>query len=584
MPASATIVIEKNVPVAMRDGTTLYADVYRPAEGGPWPVLLQRTPYNKSFTGTTLQMLDVPRAALAGYAVVVQDCRGRFTSDGEFYVFRDETDDGYDTVEWAAEQPWSNGRVGMYGASYVGATQWLAALSRPPHLEVICPLVTASDYHEGWAYQGGAFELGFAESWITGGLALPNFGRLARSKGLGGAERTALVQTVDGMCDAFRHLPVRDFPVLSRPGLADYFRDWVDHPDDDAYWQRWAIERHYQELDLPALHIGGWYDIFLLGTLRNYTGMRSKAPTERARRGQKLIVGPWHHAVPFPNLVGQHNFGILTSALGIDLDGIQLRWFDHWLKDQANGMLDEPPVRIFVMGENVWRDEAEWPLARTHYVNYYLHGGGRANSRRGDGSLSPEPPAAGEPFDAFLYDPRDPVPTQGGGLCCSPTAVPGGAFDQGAIEDRSDVLVYSTPPLDRPVEVTGPIEVTLFAASSAPDTDWTGKLVDVSPDGHARNLIDGIIRAHYRESKSDPTPIEPGRVYRYTIDLVATSNLFLAGHQIRLEISSSNFPRFDRNPNTGAPFGRDDRLEVAMQRVFHDADRPSALRLPIIPR
>ena len=471
----------------------------------------------------------------------------------------------------------------MYGASYVGATQWLAALAKPPHLQAIFPLITASDYHEGWPYQGGAFELGFAESWIVSGLVLPNFGHLARDLGLTGADRAALLDAVDGMCEAFRALPIQDFPPLRRPGLAPYFQDWIAHPDDDEYWQRWAIDRHHGELDLPAYHVGGWYDIFLLGTLRNYTGMRSGAASERARRGQKLLIGPWHHGIPLTNLVGRTNFGLRSAALAIDLDGIQLRWFDYWLKDADNGVLDEPPVRIFVMGENVWRDEQEWPLARTEYVDYYLHSDGQANSRRGNGRLSPDKPGD-EPFDAYLYDPRDPVPTLGGGLCCLATAVPGGAFDQGPTEDRSDVLVYSTPPLDRAVEVTGPVQVTLFAASSAPDTDFTAKLLDVAPDGYARNLTDGIIRARYRASKSAPSPIEPGRVYEYTIDLVATSNLFLPGHQIRLEISSSNFPRFDRNPNTGAPFGRDDRLEIATQRVFHDTSHPSAIRLPIIPR
>jgi putative CocE/NonD family hydrolase len=266
----------------------------------------------------------------------------------------------------------------------------------------------------------------------------------------------------------------------------------------------------------------------------------------------------------------------------MDFDGICLRFFDRWLKGMANGVDEEAPVRIFVMGRNVWRDEMAWPLARARAVPYYLHGGGHANSLRGDGTLSPEPPGD-EPPDSYLYNPRDPVPTRGGGLCCYPAALAPGAFDQRPVEERSDVLVYSTPPLDQPVEVTGPISATLYAATSAPDTDFTAKLVDVAPDGFARNLTDSIIRARYRESRERASLVEPGRVYAYTIDLWATSNVFLAGHRIRLEISSSNFPRFDRNLNTGRPIASETEMRPALQTIFHDGARPSRVTLPVVP-
>lgn len=575
------VVIEKDVPVPMRDGIVLRADVFRPAAPGKYPVILQRTPYNKNLTTLGMLMLDVIRTASEGYAVVIQDTRGRYASEGTFYVFRDEILDGYDTVEWCAVQPWSNGSVGMYGASYVGATQWLAALSRPPHLKAIFPLITASDYHEGWTYQGGAFALGFNESWTMAFLAPDTAMRLAKSKPELGDTLGELLRGIDDMCYWFRHLPLKNFPLFGE--AASYFYDWVAHPDDDEYWAQWNIEARHAAVPVPACNVGGWYDIFLGGTIRNYLGMRERGATPEARQGQKLIIGPWHHTLPLNNVVGEVNYGLSTTALSVDLDGLHLKWFDYWLKGKQNGLLEEPPVRIFVMGENRWRAENEWPLTRATYTKYYFHSSGKANGLRGDGLLSPEPPRS-EPADVYVADPRNPVPTRGGGLCCWPAAVPGGAFDQRPIEERADVLVYTTPVLEHDVEVTGPVVVNLYAATSAADTDFTAKLVDVHPDGYARNLTDGIIRARYRESKTRGTLLKPGEVYEYTIDVWATSNVFKAGHRIRVEIASSNFPRFDRNPQTGEHSGEADRLEPALQRVFHDALRPSHIVLPIIPR
>jgi putative CocE/NonD family hydrolase len=579
--AEPSVVVYKNVPVPMRDGVVLRADVFRPAVAGRYPVILQRTPYNKNLTAVGMLMLDVIRAASEGYAVVIQDTRGRYSSEGEFYVFRDDILDGYDTVEWCAVQPWSDGNIGMYGASYVGATQWLAAISRPPHLRAIFPLITASHYHEGWTYQGGAFALGFNESWTMTFLAPDTYLRLAKRKPALADQLGTLLQGVDDMCQWFRHLPLKDFPLFGE--AASYFYDWVAHPDDDDYWAQWNIEARHNTISIPACNVGGWYDIFLGGTIRNYLGMHERGASQGARQGQKLIIGPWHHTLPPSNMVGEVNYGLASAALSVDLDSLQLRWFDHWLKGKQNGLLEEPPVRIFVMGQNTWRSEMEWPLTRTQYAKYYFHSGGKANGLRGDGLLSPEPPRS-EPADVYVADPRNPVPTRGGGLCCWAATVPGGAFDQRAIEERADVLVYTTPVLERDVEVTGPISVTLHAATSATDTDFTAKLVDVHPDGYARNLTDGIIRGRYRESRAKATLLKPGEVYEYTIDLWATSNVFKAGHCIRVEIASSNFPRFDHNPQTGEPSGEASRLEPALQRVFHDESRPSHIVLPIIPR
>ena len=581
MPESVSLKVETNVRVPMRDGTILYADVYCPEGGGPFPVILQRTPYDKS-APISMTALGPLRAAQLGYALVIQDTRGCHASQGEFYAFRDEIDDGYDTVEWAASQPWSSGKVGMYGGSYVGATQWLAAMSRPPHLTAIVPNVTASNYHQGWTYQGGAFELGFNVSWTLRALALANWENLSSLKDLSPERRYELTKAVDSMESSFRHLPLNDFPYL-KEGLATYYYDWLAHPDYDEYWKRLCIEDHHRKLSVPAYNMGGWYDIFLGGTIGNFVGMRGAASTEEAQRGQKLLIGPWSHSSRGTSLAGSQYFGLVAESISVDLEGTHFRWFDYWLKGVDNGIMDEPPVRIFVMGDNVWRDEQEWPLARAQSAIYYLHSHGKANSINGNGALSTDPPGE-EPPDVFLYNPVDPVPTRGGPLCCNPYFMSSGSFDQRQIEAREDVLVYSTPPLERDVEVTGPVKVTLWAATSAADTDFTAKLVDVCENGCARNLTDGIIRARYRDSASAPSLLEPGRAYCYTIDLWATSNVFQRGHSIRVEVSSSNFPRFDRNLNTGRPVAEDSELRPALQTVLHDSQHPSHVTLPIAPR
>ena len=583
MPGPYSVKFDYNVAIMMRDGTTTFADVFRPDVSGSVPALLQRTPYNKSAGMNRTGTLDAITAAMHGYAVVIQDVRGRYASDGVFYTFVNEIDDGFDSVEWVASQSWCNGKVGMYGVSYVGATQWLAAKSGSPSLAAIAPGVTASDYHEGWAWQGGAFELGFNLSWSMGALPEANWGNLSRRLHLTDDDRERVIKAKDNLNEGFLHLPMSEMPHL-KGELAPYYYDWLAHPENDEYWKAVSIEESHSNISVPAYNFGGWHDIFLGGTIRNFTRMQELGATNEARQGQRLTIGPWVHGGSPPSVSGEHNFGTRAAGASIDLAGEMLRYYDHWLRDEDNGGAVEQPVRIFVEGENVWRYEDEWPLSRAETVNYYLHSRGNANTLNGNGALSTAAPSGEESPDVYAYNPLLPVPTLGGGLCCDPAFMASGVYDQRPVEGREDVLVYSTLPLEADMEVTGPITVTLFASSSAHATDFTGKLVDVHPDGYARNLTDGIIRARYRNPNQPPSLPQPGQVYEYTIDLWANSNLFLKGHQIRLEISSSNFPRIDRNTNTGEEIGSDTEFVSALQHVFHTDEYPSHVKLPVVPR
>ena len=558
--------IVPNLEVPMRDGTVLRADLYRPEGDGPLPVVLARTPYNKQLADPARPWL---RFAGAGYAVVVQDCRGCFASEGRFVPFADEMDDGYDTVEWVAAQPWSTGKVGMFGTSYLGATQWLAAAVGPPHLTTIVPAMTASDYHDGWIYQSGALMLFFAVGW-TLPFALREVGRSdwpAERKQEVSARIMELIERRDETLSAG---PRRIVAVLAENGLAPFYDEWLDHPDFDEYWARWSVEAHHDRITIPVLAMSGWYDMFLGGTIRNFAGMRRNGGSEVARRHQRLVLGPWPHGKPLfgGNPEPEIDFGPYATGAAADVDGLALRWFDHWLKGVENGVEAEPPVRIFTTGLNRWRDAMSWPIQGAASVDWFLHGAG---------ALSTESPGA-EPYDAFLYDPRDPVPTVGGGAFMND-----GARDQRRVEERPDVLVYTSAALDADLDVTGPVKVTLWAATSATDTDFTAKLVDVRPDGVAVNLADNIIRARYRNGRDHEELVAPGEVHEYTIDLYGISHVFLAGHRIRLDVSSSNWPRFDANPNTGAPFARSPASAPVVQRIFHDATHPSRVTLPVLP-
>ncbi len=573
----AKVIFERDIEIPMRDGCVLRGDLFRPDTPERLPVLLNRTPYDKKFPQINFNTLDVMRAAQRGYNVVFVDTRGRFASQGTFTCFLDDQLDGYDTIEYLARQPWADGKVGMFGASYMGATQWLAATQSPPSLKAMVPSITASNYHENWTYQGGCFALFFNVSWLMGNLALARLMREREDKEEARRELALVMSQMDSMREVVKHTPLKDFPLF-RTG-APYFFDWLEHPYYDSYWKQISIEEYHHRIDVPTLNFGGWYDIFAGGTVRNYVGMRAKAPGNG--RNARLVMGPWYHTLPLGSLVGQADMGYRAGHVSIDYDGMQLDFFDQWLKGLNRGA--PAPVRIYTIGAADWRDEKDWPLPGTEWRRYYLHSRGRANTLDGDGVLAGEPPD-NEPPDVFLYNPLNPVPTNGGGLCCYHNAVPGGAFDQTPVERRADVLVYTTAPLAEDTEVTGPVSLTLYASSSAPDTDFTAKLVSVGPCGcSAMNLTDGIIRARVRESKSDPKLITPGKVYEYTIDMWSTSVLFRKGDRIRLEISSSNFPRFDRNPNTGHDLFVDAETQPAIQTVVHDRHYASYLTLPVIP-
>jgi uncharacterized protein len=565
------ITVQKNVEARMRDGVILRADVYRPDTQERLPALLERTPYSKN---PGREDSRFHRLAAHGYVVIVQDTRGRYMSDG---VARphDEGEDGYDTVEWAATLPYVNGRIGTFGGSYSATTQLIAAPLRPPHLAAMFP---SSSYNSRYdmVFQGGAFYLADGLSWNLGQGAdvrrRTHQPEVQRDSPIGMSEIERQLFANSWLW----HVPLKTMNAMDVRRFSPAYFDMLGHPSYDGYWKTFDIEARHTEIDVPAYHVTGWYDTLLSGTLRNFTGLRQHARSDRARSAQRLVVGPWTHSRPTleSTKIGDVDFG---SDAGFALEALMFDWFDYWLKDAPTSVLSRAPVRLFVMGAKSWRDEREWPLARAVPTPFYLHSGGRANTLDGDGTLSEAAPST-EASDRFIYDPWNPVPTgQRGGYSRMPT-------DQRPVEQRPDVLVYSTAPLAAPVEVTGPIEVKLWVASSATDTDFTAKLIDVFPDGTARVLNDGILRARYRNGKTTPALLTPGEPVELTIDVGATSNAFAAGHRIRVEISSSNFPRFDRNPNTGAAFGESAELRRAEQTVFHDRERPSRIVLPVVPR
>jgi putative CocE/NonD family hydrolase len=552
--------VERDLAVPMRDGVVLRADAYLPDGGSPAPAILTRTPYDKGLGMTSLAAIEPERAVDGGFVLVCQDVRGQYASDGSFRPFVSEGEDGYDTVEWVAGQPWCNGKVGMSGRSYPAATQWRAALEQPPHLAAIFPVVVGSDYYDGWLYAGGAFELGFNLFWVHLMTAPKARGSLA---------------------EHYRHLPISDPPLLAESPAGAFYKEWLAHPTYDEHWRHLSVRGRYGQVQAPAFNVGGWFDIFLGGTLENYTSLREDGGSERARWGTRLLVGPWAHGSAY-GAYPDHSFREFGQEGRIDLGELQLEFFGRHLgPGEPADPGEEAPVRLFVMGANRWRDEREWPPARARTERWYLRSDGD-----GDGSLATEPPGA-EPADEYVYDPRDPALTVGG-----PTSLPGrflgtnaGPLDQAAVERRPDVLVYSSAPLERPVEVTGPLALVLYAATSAPDTDFVGKLCDVDTEGVSRILAEGVLRARFRTGLDRPARVEPDRVYEYQIDLVATCNVFLPGHRIRLAVTSSSFPRLDRNANSGLPLGEDtdDTLRPARQRILHDADRSSHLLLPVVP-
>jgi len=555
-----------NVRIPMRDGVMLSLDIYYPDAPGKFPTLVYRTPYSNNNSGEVAQGKWY---ASRGYVVVKADVRGKYDSEGEWYTFRHEADDGYDTDEWIGRQPWSNGRIGLMGGSYLGYTEITQAIRGSRYLQAMSASVTTSNVYNNWVYVDGAFFYGFAFPW----------GSVSTD---GHVDQTG---NPDDWPKAYFNLPISTSDAAAGHRNPAY-RDWMNHPlRTDPYWNDISYEDRVQDIGIPYLTVDGWYDLFLRGAIADHLAIRAHGRTEAARKGKRLILGPWSHetGVRWVNPPTAADRGIdFGPDAQLNPQFLYLRWQDHYLKGIDNGADKDPPLSLFVMGENKWRDEQDWPLARTKFTHYYIHSGGKANTATGDGTLAVTRPDH-EPEDHFTYDPADPVPTNGGNTCCS--SVPAGPHDQRGIETREDVLVYTTPVLTQAVEVTGPLQMKLFAATSAKDTDWTAKLVDVHPDGYARNIQDGIVRARYdgtigRSAKL----VEPGQVNEYTIDLWATSNVFLPGHRIRLEISSSNFPRFDRNLNTGEDPATATRMEQARQTIYHSARYPSHIVLPIIPR
>ncbi|HTV55129.1 MAG TPA: CocE/NonD family hydrolase [Terriglobia bacterium] len=599
-PAESGDVLIKNVMVPMRDGVRLATDVYLPARNGSpaagrFPVLVCRTPYGKT-PSTPGPRNAGDYFARRGYAVVIQDCRGRYNSQGEFYIDVNEGADGYDTVEWAARQPWSNGKVGTYGASYLSQAQNALAVLRPPHLDAMFVMVGASDYYEEGAYRGGAFallhNLYYALTLAaTGHEAQANLVRQA-------ALRKAMGPQFGAWLRAYPFRPNAS-PLLLAPLYEHWFQDFVDHPYFDDYWKQngFDFEVSYARYpDIPIYFISGWYDLFLRGTLHNYAGLR---PLHKSMT--KLMIGPWVHNVG-PRFAGNVDFG--PTAM-VDMLAEEQRWFDQVLKGKDTGVLSEPPVRLFVMGGGPgtrsrsglmedggeWISTTAWPPPQAENQSYYLHG---------DGGLTRQIPGAEAPT-TFAFDPAHPVPTIGGQIDSGKSYSPDGPRDQrcnltipGCNDDlplsaRRDVLVFQTPPLVSSLVIAGPVKVNLWISSSAPDTDFTAKLIDVTPPsadyplGYAMNLADRIVRVRTSENTTKPILLRPGEIREVTIDLLGVANRFEAGHRIRLDISSSNFPFFDVNPNTGEAEGRQTHQAVAINSVYHDVAHASRIVLPTIP-
>jgi len=591
--------VERSVKVAMRDGVKLSTDIYFPVGAGDkLPVILVRTPYDKNRYHNYPP--DHPYNFITtftshGFVVAIQDCRGKFESEGDYIVSAADTEDGYDAVTWAATQPWSNGNVGTYGCSYLGEDQIEMAKAQNPHLKCMVPqaaggaLGSAGNNHRPFGFlTGGAVELASALGWFY------IYGSKVYWRPPPGVEREEFLQAVKyfnpapvmpeiDFYKALKSLPVIDMLKTVGAPPTD-FEDFVSHPPADPYWDQFGYIADSDRFDVPTLHINSWYDGCVAETLYLFNLFQKNAESERCRDNQFVIISPTTHCasetVTEDTVVGQRNLGDAQ----FDYWGTYLKWFDYWLKGADNGITKMPKVQIYVMGKNEWRGENEWPLARTEYTKYYLRSDGHANSRYGTGALSLVQPEK-EPPDRFVYDPRTPVPTVGGPICsnCTGRKVPDGAFDQTDVELRHDVLVYTSPPLKEGVEVTGPLKVVLYVSSSARDTDFTAKLVDVAPGGPAYVIQEGVLRARFREGYDRMVWMKPDEVYKVEINLFATSNYFAPGHRIRVQISSSNFPRFDRNLNTGGNNFDETEYVIARNTVHHSKKSPSHIILPIIP-
>ncbi|HYI92769.1 MAG TPA: CocE/NonD family hydrolase [Bryobacteraceae bacterium] len=557
LPRLEEIRIERYLAAPMRDGVKLYGDLYRPAREGKFPVLIVRTPYGVQRDGVHESMI---KFAQHGYAVYVQDVRGRYESEGKWDPFRNEANDGHDTIEWAAKQPWSNGKVGLEGGSYLGHVQWAAASMSPPSLVTMFPAVASTDIYKNWLTHGGAFRLSFNYGW--GVVRMPNRIMLPQYW------HTEKFAPAELKYDKIlRHVPLTDIDLQSAGRAVPHFRDWVKHQSYDQYWKSISDEERFEKVKVPTHTSGGWYDIFLNGTINGFTGMRRTGGTEKARKESKMIIGAWGHGPS--QKFGDVDFGPSANR---DMFDRQLRWYNHYLKGEDNGFEREPPVEIFYMGVNKWHYAQDWPLPGTKFTPYYL-GGDRALSAS---------KTSGSGTDKYVYDPNNPVPTLGGNNCCGTPTV-AGPRDQRPIESRKDVLVYTSDALAAPLAIAGPVKMKLFAATDGRDTDWMVKLVDVYPDGFAMNIAEGILRARFRNGLDNMELLGPNRVYEFEVDMAGTANVFQPGHRIRVDITSSNFPQFDRNPNTGEDLGASSKVRVAAQSVHHGGAQASHIVLPVVP-
>ena len=565
------VVVEKGVAVPMRDGVELSADVHLPDGRGPFPALLQRVPYSREAGRIVDFALDSQRALKAGYAMVVQDVRGRFGSSGSFTPFLDDGADGADSVDWTASRPWCDGRVGMAGGSYAGATQWAAAREQPSALAAISPFVATNDCYDGWIYRNGVFELGFNLHWALRNVAPP----------AAAAESPERLQEAlaanDAVDELYRRVPLVDQPDLRE--LAPFYAEWLREPTPNGRWGSLAARTGDPGVAVPTLSIGGWYDVFHQGTIAGHVSLANGASPPR-----RLIMGPWAHGV-FGGSFVDRSFGIQSDSTVFNLTALQLRWYDRWVKGVDNGAERDAGVQLFVMGADYWRDEQAWPPPDAVETEFFLRSGGNANTAAGDGRLATTPPRD-ENHDAYTYDPRVPVPTVGGAtfLPALHIAANSGPRDQRALEARPDVLCYTSAPLQAPIETVGPLRAILFISSSAPDTDFVATLTDVAPDGVSLNITSGIVRARYRSSRTEPSLLSPGSTYELEIDLGGTAYVFRPGHRLRLQVTGGSFPRFDRNPQTGALGAETDDLRPALHHVHHNATHPSRLVLSIVER
>lgn len=538
--------------IPMRDGTRISADLYLPEGDGKSSAIVYRTPYGKNEDRT----INLGKYFSGhGFAVVICDVRGRGDSEGEFMPYFNEADDGYDVIEWVASQPWCTGSVGTSGASYLARIQWTTALRKPPHLKaMICTVSPSDPFVE--SPTGVPDPIHISWSFLVSGRALQNVNHVKWD-------------------EVYRHLPLYTMDEMTGREI----REWkpsFEHTTMDDHWRRIAYQDSFSSIDLPVLHISGWYDDEQVGTPLNYSGMRRNAGSEKAREGQRLIMGPWPHRVNSGTSIGSVDFG---SDAVIDLLDRERRWFDRWLNGQDNGTDGEKKVSIFVMGDNRWRDEEDWPLPDTRYTPYYFHSNGRANSRFGDGTLDTVKPRD-EPMDSYTHDPGNPVP-----FITDPTfAQIGGPDDYSSVERRDDVLVFTSEPVDRRTEITGPVKAVLYVSSDCRDTDFTVKLLDVWPNGYSQRLCDGIVRGRFRDGMEHEVFMEPGEVYRMELDMWNTCMALGPGHSIRVEVASSAFPKYSINQNTAEPLGMTANIKKAEQKLYHAGERASHVLLPVVDR